>query len=338
MSDPSPLETLFLPFEQNVLPWPDKVLFIGAQYHAALKNIPSPILWQVFKPFSDSLKRDGLLPSDTLPVGTFDMVLCLVPKQLDEAKFWIAGAIERLNDNGTLVLSAANDAFGARLKKWMEEAGIQSIQTESKNKAKVVWGVKGQIDQILMQEWLDKGAVRTHDFGDGLMLKTLPGIFSWDRIDPASRLLAQNLPRDMRGKVADFGSGYGYLSLMTAKNCPRIEKMTLIEADQRARACAEENLKNHTIEPLWHDLTKSLPPAMIFDHIIMNPPFHTGKKTDTALGQAFIATASKHLKKNGSLYMVANAHLPYESILQKSFSSVVQVMQQDGFKIIKAVK
>ena len=37
-------------------------------------------------------------------------------------------------------------------------------------------------------------------------------MFSHGRIDPGSRLLAEALPADLSGKVADFCAGWGYLS------------------------------------------------------------------------------------------------------------------------------
>ena len=38
------------------------------------------------------------------------------------------------------------------------------------------------------------------------------GIFSADHIDPGSALLAEHLPKNLRGRVADLGAGWGFLS------------------------------------------------------------------------------------------------------------------------------
>ncbi|HEU4837815.1 MAG TPA: methyltransferase, partial [Micavibrio sp.] len=89
----------------------------------------------------------------------------------------------------------------------------------------------------------------------------------------------------------------------------------------------------------WHDATKPLPDSsLLFDHIIMNPPFHTGKKTDISLGKAFLFMAATHLKKNGALSLVANVHLPYEEILETCLRNVKQVVVENGFKILRAIK
>ena len=333
MAEPSPLHTLFLPFTEGFLSWSDKTLFLGARSHPDLQKA---YLWQGFKPYVDELAAQNFAATPDMPQDRdFDSALCLVPKQVEEAKFWLAGALEHLKIGGTLIAAAANDANGSRLQKWFDEAGLINIRSESKNKSRVVWGVK---TGLAPESWMENGAVRLHDFDDGIQLKTQPGLFSWDRVDRASRLLAENFPPALSGHIADFGCGYGYLSFMAAANHPKIEKMTLVEADKRALDCAAENLKDHDIVPCWHDATKPLPCEGPFDYILMNPPFHMGKKTDVDLGQAFIRMAAMHLKKGGSLTLVANTHLPYEAVLEQVLKNVKLVVQKNGFKILRAVK
>lgn len=327
----SPFDTLLIPLEQGLLTEDSRILFMGARYH---DDLPNADMWQVFKPFVDELSSHKIASSPELLEQKYAYVFCLAPKQIDEAKYWIAQGIQHLQDGGMFIISAANDANGTRLAGWLKEAGLQDLNSESKNKARVVWGVKAG---AAPDDWLKRGEMRQHDFGHGYKFFTQPGLFSWDRLDKASTLLIENL-KDLKGDVADFGAGYGYLTYAALEKFPKIKSVTMIEADRRALDCAIKNLEGKDAVPHWHDAMKALPPAKIFDHIIMNPPFHTGKKTDTDLGQGFIKTAQANLKKGGTLTLVANAHLPYEEVLKKSFSSVVQVAVKDGFKVIKAVK
>ena len=74
------------------------------------------------------------------------------------------------------------------------------------------------------------------------------------------------------------------------------------------------------------------------DFIVMNPPFHEGKKTNVEIGKAFISNAFEELKSGGILYMVANAHLPYEAVLSEKFSTIEKKFEGQGFKIFAAVK
>ena len=63
-----------------------------------------------------------------------------------------------------------------------------------------------------------------------------------------------------------------------------------------------------------------------------------GRKQIVIIGQKFIETAASSLKKSGVLYMVANAHLPYEAHLQRYFASVEKTIEEQGFKVFKAIK
>ena len=74
------------------------------------------------------------------------------------------------------------------------------------------------------------------------------------------------------------------------------------------------------------------------DFVVANPPFHDGGAEDRALGQAFIDRAAKSLRTGGTLWMVANRHLPYETTLNAAFKTVRPVVEAEGYKIIEAKK
>ena len=88
----------------------------------------------------------------------------------------------------------------------------------------------------------------------------------------------------------------------------------------------------------WEDLTTANAARRSLDFIVMNPPFHEGKLSKSALGLQFIETAAQSLKTGGQLWMVANAHLPYEEALQKNFKSCRKIFEGEGFKVLQAVR
>ncbi|MDT9081655.1 methyltransferase, partial [Escherichia coli] len=73
----------------------------------------------------------------------------------------------------------------------------------------------------------------------------------------------------------------------------------------------------------WADATQGRPGP--FDAVVMNPPFHNGRAADPALGLAFIRAAAHALTPSGTLWMVANRHLPYEAALREAFREVEEV-------------
>jgi len=342
MSVTSPLDTLFLPLTRGDVPWGAKTLLIGADWHDALAEAPNPPdVWTSSKPAADRLAKKGLHTMVTLPKDTYDLVLVAVPKQVEEARFWLAMGLSCLSENGSLVAAAGNDANGSRLEKWLTEAGATNVQSDSKNKARVVWATHPNPTSIV-QEWKAQGGVRALNMAPGVDFLTQPGLFSWDRLDPASRLLVDNFSPAITGYGADFGCGYGYLSYCALRNHPKISDMILIDADARALDCARQNLRDvqgdRPLEFLWQDATRLPSLSRPLDFILMNPPFHTGKGTDVDLGRGFIAAAAACLKKGGSLSLVANAYLPYEAVLEPLFKNVKLITQKDGFKVIRAVK
>jgi 16S rRNA (guanine1207-N2)-methyltransferase len=68
----------------------------------------------------------------------------------------------------------------------------------------------------------------------------------------------------------------------------------------------------------------------------MNPPFHTARAPDPALGAAFIRAAHRGLLPDGVLYMVANRHLPYEPVLKALFRQVEEVGGDGAFRVSRA--
>jgi 16S rRNA (guanine1207-N2)-methyltransferase len=73
-----------------------------------------------------------------------------------------------------------------------------------------------------------------------------------------------------------------------------------------------------------------------YDAIISNPPFHQGRADLPQLGQAFIGSAANALGAEGRLLLVANRHLPYESLLRARFGEVRALAERDGYKLISA--
>jgi 16S rRNA (guanine1207-N2)-methyltransferase len=85
----------------------------------------------------------------------------------------------------------------------------------------------------------------------------------------------------------------------------------------------------------WADAT-SFKPARFWEAVVMNPPFHTTRDADPALGLAFLKAAQRGLAPNGILYLVANRHLPYEKTLVTLFKDVTEIGGDAAFRLIRA--
>ncbi|HAO35227.1 MAG TPA: 16S rRNA methyltransferase, partial [Hyphomonas sp.] len=165
-----------------------------------------------------------------------------------------------------------------------------------------------------------------------------PGLFSWNRIDAGSELLADSVPENIRGRGADFGAGQGFLSREILQHCRHVEHMTLLEAEHRALPCIAQTLSGfENWDMKWADATKE-GGSTLYDFIVMNPPFHVGRADAASLGQDFIRSAAKALRGSGQLWLVANRHLPYEEVLGECFKTFEMLEDSGGYKILRAEK
>lgn len=339
-ADPA-LQTLFLPFADGPLAWPaDGVLFLRARAGGLLSkdSWPGLVCEQTFKPDAEALERVGFVVNPDVATK-FSLILILPPRQRDEARAVFARALTRLKDGGRIVACVANNE-GARSSEGDLEQLVGNVNSLSKNKCRVFWSepLRGDYNAALAEQWRALDAPRPIENG---RFVSRPGIFAWDRIDPASALLASHLPAELSGRAADLGCGLGYLAAELVARCPRIATIDLYEAEQRALDIARVNLTslNSRVEfgYYWHDVTAGLPHQ--YDVVVTNPPFHTQSRSDRPdIGRRFIAVAAESLHPGGRLWLVANRHLPYESVLNQRFGSVRTVVQSDGFKIIEAIK
>lgn len=313
-------------FETGALA-PQRAFFLRAE--------PSPFrdsdAEQSFRPEYLRLKRAGWSVVPRLEGSGYQLGQILLTKHKEENIANIARGWALLGEGGTLICAGANDDGAASLERQVGKIfGLAG--SLSKFHCRVFWLTRGE--RRPPEYWIDLGGLRP--VGDGSWLSQ-PGIFSWDRIDDGSALLASHLPDDLSGRVADFGCGWGYLGRAILGRAPGITAIDLIDAEHRAVEAARENVVDARACVHWLDLATEAAPA-IYDAIVCNPPFHAGRAADPTLGQLVIASAAKALKPAGRLYMVANRGLPYERTLADSFASVALLADNNKFRVSCAAK
>ena len=163
---------------------------------------------------------------------------------------------------------------------------------------------------------------------------TRPGVFSADGPDRGSALLAAALPEKLKGHFADLGAGWGYLSRAILAH-EGVKSLDLVEADLTALECARLNITDPRAAFHWADVA-AFKGARLWDGVVMNPPFHTSRDADPELGLAFLRAAHRGLAPSGSLWLVANRHLPYDRLLTDLFKSVEDLGGDAAFRLTRA--
>jgi 16S rRNA (guanine1207-N2)-methyltransferase len=235
----------------------------------------------------------------------------------------IAQAVALTAAGGIIAVEGAKtDGIESLLKEMRKVFG--TVESFSKSHGKLIWTQLGETRPDLAH-W---HAAET-EIEQGFV--TRAGVFSADGIDAGSKLLADALP-PLKGRGLDLGAGWGYLSRAVLAH-EKVSELALLEADFVALDCARKNVTDPRAQFLWTD---ALTHEGRYDFIVCNPPFHTTRKANPALGQAFITRAAAMLGERGDLWMVANRNLPYEAVLDESFRRVETKAQSGGFKVIWA--
>ncbi|PYE89230.1 class I SAM-dependent methyltransferase [Phyllobacterium leguminum] len=332
-------QTLFLPYENGILPLPGegaRFLVAGIEADMAPSDAWKRALTclQPFRPDYLTLERAGfhVVPRLGGSAG-FDGGLMLIGKHRGRNEQWFADLLSRVAPNGTIVVCGDKKLGIDGFRKWAEKVAVAEDRL-SKNHAVVFWMKR---PSELSEEAIN--ALRPVGKRVDNRFDTAPGMFSYGDIDKGSALLASHLQGRLKGAVADFGAGWGYLSAECVKHPQKISKLDLYEADFEAIEAARKNLSGLSggipLGFFWHDLVAE-PVMEIYDTVVMNPPFHEGRAMDVSLGINFIAVAARRLKPGGRLLLVANRQLPYEAALAPLFRSVEMLQDAQGFKVIEA--
>lgn len=285
---------------------------------------PRVTVVQGFKPDHDAFAGLGYKACIAGEGGYAAALVCL-PRSRAEAHAALAAAAAQVAPGGPVIVDG------------QKTDGVDSIHRELRGLVAVTPALSKAHGKIFafpagpeLAGWA--GHETTIDGG----FVTRPGVFSADGPDRGSALLAAALPDRLPSRVVDLGAGWGYLARAILSR-EGVQRLDLVEAEAEALDCARRNVTDPRARFHWADalVWKPETPA---DAVVCNPPFHSGRAADPALGAAFIRAAAAMMTTSGTLWLVANRHLPYAQVLTDSFREVEEIGGDSAFRLTRAAR
>lgn len=280
----------------------------------------------------------SVLPANS---GAFDLVVIVLPRGARLIRRLLVEAYSALRVGGSLYLAGGRQQ-GVKSAISDAESLFDNVATLAYRKGERVAVATKQTQELHDVAWATEPGIspRTwHEFqvaarGDTFRLRTLPGVFSYDRIDDGTRLLLEALAIPGGSKVLDVGCGYGIIGLATSRM--GAGHVDLVDVDLLAIASARENITLNNVEnaqAIPSDLMSSVA-GRRYDLVVANPPFHVGTATDYRVVRALVAGAHDVLESDGKLIIVANRFLPYDRIVSDVFGDAQCLSETNRYRLI----
>jgi len=277
-------------------------------------------------------KQDFISLDITAPAkDSYGLIVIFLPKAKARIQYTLDFAMSALKADGEIWFVGENKGGIKSLAKNLKN-DFASIDKMTTGKHSAI--VRAQTPQSKPEFDLATYFVE-HENEHGLILNSLPGVFSQEKLDKGTQVLLKHLPRKIKGRILDFGCGTGTIAAYISQN-REYEELELIDDDFLAVKSAQVNIENNQIE--YAEAFASDGFSQVeerFNWIVSNPPFHQGIKTDYNVTEAFLAQAKDYLKLSGKLLIVANEFLNYEVILRQHFKGVTTLVKENGFKVIQ---
>ncbi|TCS41345.1 class I SAM-dependent methyltransferase [Reinekea marinisedimentorum] len=290
----------------------------------------SPLVKPSDKQFNLNFSQTNHLQADCSNIETTDINVLFFPKAKDRLDWWLNNISALLQSGQQLWVVGENNGGIKSLAKRVN-GEYDCLKVDSARHC-ALFELRPVSKPDDYQEW------RSYDFGNRTIY-SLPGVFSAGKLDKGTELLLKNLPR-LKGKVFEFGSGAGVLTLALAE-LESVKNVVTVDIDVLAvrstQKTAQQNNLEDKIQAIWSAGTTAVN-AQKFDFIITNPPFHQGIKTAYAPTEEFFSQAHNWLKPKGKLIWVANDFLAYEPCLQGNFDEIKTLAREKGFKVMEAVR
>lgn len=319
---------------------PDDTLVVNDE-HGALATVLQPrASWTdsalAATALAHNLSRNQLPPvpvhwSTDSPGGDYSLVLLRVPKKQAYFEYQLARLQQCLSPGTTLVCGGMDKHLSPHTASLIERYFGEVRRHRGERKARLFSARRNDAPPA-------NTPPRSSYFCEELEASLVTGanLFSQDGLDMGTRFLLQQLSRLERvASGADLACGNGTLGLYALK-AGLCREMTFADESAMAIAATRDNARSlpfatGRVHFLHGDGLRDAKGR--FELILCNPPFHLGHTVDEFAGKRLLKHCAGALLPGGSLCVVANQHLPYQSLLQRNFAAVEELARNRKFRV-----
>ncbi len=260
----------------------------------------------------------------------YDIIILELTKSRETNLGLIAQAEECLKDGGKMIINGDNKIG---IKSFLQNISNQWPPeiTVIKKKGRIALYQK---KKQLFGRW--KKYQRFEKNSDGYYTRC--DMFSPKEIDKGSQKLVSVFSARLFGEVADLGAGWGYLSKEALKLNNKITRITLFENNYSAYLASKKNINDERATFRWASLENIRNLRLRFNHVICNPPFHSGRQKDLELLKSFIFYSSRLINPRGSVWMVFVSGVYLENELKEYFNNIKILYKDKHYFVCQLLK
>ncbi len=276
---------------------------------------------------------------------TYDVAVAVVPKGRDLARAHLWVALRALRPGGKLYIVGPTEG-GA--KTMIEDAGVlfgRCVTLVTKARARVGVAVRPpQVDAYPADWGADPTQPQTRVFeipSGEITVATMPGIFSWEHLDPGTQFLLENLQLTPGLRILDVGCGNGVIGALIASHV-EVQQVVMVDDYLPAVRCAQETIRINGLQDrcvaISADVYDAPEPLGTFDLIVSNPPFHRDFDVNTNVAHRIMREAGSHLNSGGRLVIVANAFLRYDEVINGQMAHSRALAKNNKYVVLEGKK
>ena len=295
--------------------WPDDGMLAPLNLGASESCRAAAGAWTVLPP-------DDLLPTE----ASFAVVRA--PHWLGRAGAeWVVRAAAKALPPGGLLALLGDRARGVESLRRRLPPVVGPIVERAVGEHRRLYLFQREVDEPPPQQfsWTLDSRIAGRDF----TLCQHPTLFSPTRIDPATALLADNLP-DRDGRWLDLGCASGVLTVAAARSD---RELTAVDWSYAAVETARQTLLANGLTASVR-LAEGAPPGEEpFDVVLCYPPFHVGPRVDHGPATRLIQAARDCLAPGGELRVVLTSAQSPRDLLQRHFREISPVASAHGAQV-----